>query len=125
MVSPSELSRLNRETIACALAGRSTRDSSSSSSCLSRLAIVIFLHCTATNAKSSQFPRFDLGPNVIIINFERDNPSFTVTLYAKGITNLFSDRHGVNYHPNLIPTVHLFADTHVFHKLVYGFNEGL
>src|SRR6056297_304536 len=123
MVSPSELSRLNRETIACALAGRSTRDSSSSSSCLSRLAIVIFLHCTATNAKSSQFPRFDLGPNIIVINFECDNPSFTVTLNAKRVPNFFGDRHRVNHYANLVSIVHLLTNPNMLHKFAYSFYE--
>src|SRR6056297_3494941 len=118
MVSPSELSRLNRETIACALAGRSTRDSSSSSSCLSRLAIVIFLYCATANAKSGQFSRFDLRPNVIVINFKRDNPSFTVTLYAKGVPNLFGDGHRVNHYTNLVSIVHLLADPDKFHELI-------
>src|SRR6056300_1199247 len=121
--SPLELSRLYKETIACALAGRSTKANCSSSSCFKRLGTIVLLDCTTPNREGRKFTRLNLSPDIIVIDFESYNPAFTVTLDAKGFTYLFGYRHGVDNRPNLIPCMHLLTDTNMLQKAIDSLNE--
>src|SRR6056300_140669 len=124
VISSSELSRLKSETIACALAGRSTRESSSRCKFFRRLGKLDFLlNSTSTYRERSEFTRFDHIPDGIIEYFVSDNPSFTIRLDTKSITNFFSDRKRVDNYANLISNVHSLADPHMLHKFINGFYQ--